>query len=248
MANPQILTDCLIGYAGVDASGRSNSVELSFDATTIDTSVFDATGWKRTHPGAMSVAISVEGLIDYGTGALDPTLFSEFSSSTPTPWTFAVGRTAGDIAYLVEALQSSYAPAAVFDEALTNSASLSNRARTSAASSAVGRGYVVAADPTASRTTTLTSGTVEIAESDRLRMNVHIFGTSASGTVTPQIDWTRVGGGTSGTETGSAINPGSATVIDVAWPDAGNDLDVGVTLTVAGATFGYTVAAAAITT
>ena len=247
MANPIVLINAVIGLGGVDISARSNEAKIELDATAVDISTFGDSGWKKFAAGLKSGSGTISGFVDFGVGALDPVLFSEFGSSTATAVSIAASRTVGDIAYLIESLETSYSPGATTNEAMSFSAAFNSRSRTSTAGSSVGRGNVIFVDPAGAHTTTQTSGTVLIAESTRLRMNAHVFGTSITGTVTPQIDWSRDGGGASGTEVGNAINPGSSDVIDVAWPDPGNDLDVGVTLTAASSpTFGYLVTAAAI--
>lgn len=241
-ANPLVLINSIAGFGALDLTDTASRVELELTGDTQVGNTFGAAGWKANYPGLASATLTGEGEVNFGVGLLDERLFATIETPSPIPVTFAPERNPGDVALLVEMLNSKYTPGAPVGTLMRYSISADSAAEAGNDAS-VGHGNILGVDADGGNASTVTTSAVTFAEAARIRMFVHILGT---GNITPSLEWTRNGGGASGSVAGSVVAAPGYSVFDVAWPDPGNSIDVHASLAAAGANFGYIVAAAPI--
>ena len=113
-----VLNDARLLIAGYDLSGQMNAVALEYGAEMLDTTTFGNT--TRINTGGLhSVAGRHEGLWDSSVlTAPDPALFPLIGAARVPVTISPTAAAAGELAYLFEAVQSEYSPAASVGELL----------------------------------------------------------------------------------------------------------------------------------
>jgi hypothetical protein len=76
-----VLTDCTTWIAGHDFTADSNSVSLSVEAETQDSTTFGSGGYRERKAGLKTLAADLECFYQAGSGLIDPTVFSSLGTA-----------------------------------------------------------------------------------------------------------------------------------------------------------------------
>lgn len=106
MAPEAILTSFIYGD-GFDFSGVSNEYSVTCEATALDKTTFRSGSYNEFAGGLKTVTFDAKGFHDAAAGGLDPTAFTDFSS-TGKVYTVGLDETEGDPALMFQGSKAKY--------------------------------------------------------------------------------------------------------------------------------------------
>lgn len=170
------LLDTKIWFAGVDATGFSNKVELPVTAEALDATTFASGGWRARAGGLVDMQGSIEGFWQAGDASMPDDSFWANLGGNTVPVTFVpTGSAVGSTAYLTKIFQARYDLSGEMGQLIAYAVDLQGNAP-------VARGQVAVANTAYTATGTGTAIQIgAVGTSQRLYANLHVFATTGTG-------------------------------------------------------------------